>query len=1057
VAIKGTVRIGGESGSTVWDCTAQLPAFSGRAGRPASVLITGQMFGGDGNATQFTFNIDDPIGEIPRANLTKNLASHNVVTFTEDASGTERWIGRGRIADKSIGRYIQKADDYRYFEVTVDDGNIDFRGLTLDADWSRPEESGRARLLAALAAFCNGSPRLTTTIGTHLVSSGGEVTMPAHVYAAGTDLPEILRDCATTEGKLWGAVVHHTGGSHLCMLYVGEDDHSTYACTLSLSDEDDEVDWDTVWPPSWLQGGATLESGGDNPISKLVSRWGAADESVVIATNDDITDRYDYWAVPFNDNQSETEAQATSRAASIAARRKREHVTHQPSIEYLPANKVHLIEAGMSIQIKSAASMGGHHLGTVQTRRIAQVKKEIARLPTDGEPALYHVHLQLDRPEKKINERVGSPVGPKKPTAGTPGTPGTTVHKWPFNGSRACDIHGTHEFHNGGTGTGLADGYMRNGGGQPGYIQIQANDKIPVTAGVSYVVNGSIGNWPGLGSGTVQLRGQWHEDVNSIGAPFTIGSTTGDGLNPVSGTITAPTGATTLTLWAWRTNNISIYIYLGPVTISLDDGTPGTPGTPGSGGTHPDLVGTEGNHYALFDHEHLVIRDRPPTPDDDFAAGYDRETLWFNEASGLLWVSVDHTDGAAVWQPVKTLPDGSTGSSAGTVEHDDAASVITNDSSHNAFPDAVVLPNGNVLLNYRKASGHNTTDGRLVRKLATPAADGSLSFGSEADQVPNPGSSTDIREGGLAVIGSRVWQTYRTWNGSTTHIGYIRYSDDNAATWSSPTTISGGFTTARVPFGPVVLAPDGVTLLQAVYGRNGTSGDFSSVVVRSTNDFVSQSNTTVASGTIGDGSNWTEPFLLKLDTGEVLCFIREDTDDVIYMSRCLTPNGSAWTTPAPIFSGDGKPFAFQAYSGAVILVTRQDGGDEPTIYRISYDRGETWTDEELLDDTDRHAYAAMVQLGKTLHAFFGVEFSSTNSDIYADSFTDITDARYNVGRSGGSAGGSTGTHDHDSDYAAIGHTHAAGARWEVLMTGSGASLEPVTNDAETDWLYAEVS
>ena len=53
--------------------------------------------------------------------------------------------------------------------------------------------------------------------------------------------------------------------------------------------------------------------------------------------------------------------------------------------------------------------------------------------------------------------------------------------------------------------------------------------------------------------------------------------------------------------------------------------------------------------------------------------------------------------------------------------------------------------------------------------------------------------------------------------------------------------------------------------------------------------------------------------------------------------------------------------------------------------------------------------------------------------------------------------GGTSIHDHDADYSPLGHTHTGGDRWEVVMTGSGASLEPVTNDAETDWLYAEAS
>ena len=413
MGVKVKVRVGGLVDSTIWEVTSQLPTF-GESSQP--LLVAGQMFGGDGNAAQFDFHVEDRVGEIPRADLTKNLASHNVVTITEDATGTEYWTARGRIADKGISRGAQPWGDYRYFVVTVDDGNIDFRGLALTAAWVRPEETGRARVLAALAAFCNGSPRLTTVIASHLVAAGGEVTMPAHTYAAGTDLPEVFRDCAEVEGKEWGAVIHHAGGSHLCLLYATEDDHTIYPCTLSITD--DGPDYVTSFPPIWDQGDAAIESGGDNPISHLVSRYGVEDDGFVVASNTDRIEAYDYWAVPFNDSLSETPAQAATRANAKVGSRGREHVTHQVSIQ-IPATKVHLVEAGMSIAMKSAASMGGHHLGTTQTRRIAQAKKERVSV---GDEGYYLVHLQLDRPEKQMGEKVGAPVGPKPAPVDTPPT-----------------------------------------------------------------------------------------------------------------------------------------------------------------------------------------------------------------------------------------------------------------------------------------------------------------------------------------------------------------------------------------------------------------------------------------------------------------------------------------------------------------------------------------------------------------------------------------------------------------------------------------------------------
>ncbi len=418
MALKITVKVGGVAGSTLVNYTSQAPLWAlTERGEHQSVFDAGMQCN-NGSACQYQFVVDDDIGEIPKADLTKNLASHNQVTISEDGPGYDAWLSRGRIADKSIGRADVHYGPSRGFSVTVDDANTDTRGLALTTAWVRGAESGRARILALASAFLNGSPRLTTVVSTHLVATGGEVIMPAKTYSAGTDLNDIIGDCATTEGKVWALAIHHLASvSHLCLLYIDEADHTTYASTLSITDT--SPDLTTSFPPIWDQGAATLESGGDNPISGVVSKYGSDDTSFVYRTQANITDRYDYWVVPYNDSLSQTASQATSRADSILSTRRTEHVTHQMTIQ-IPATKVDLLCAGMSITIRSAATMGGQYLNTTQTRRIAQLKWQLVAPDVGAVDGYYLAHMQLDRPLQLLAEKIGLPVGPK------PAGPGST-------------------------------------------------------------------------------------------------------------------------------------------------------------------------------------------------------------------------------------------------------------------------------------------------------------------------------------------------------------------------------------------------------------------------------------------------------------------------------------------------------------------------------------------------------------------------------------------------------------------------------------------------------
>ena len=405
MAIEVKVRRGGASAAGETDFTAQVPIFT----EDSEPLIDAGMMAGDGSASQWQFLIDDDEGEIPTPEPeAKVLPDHAVVTISEDAPGFEAWIGRGRIASRAIQRGDVVMGEARQWAVTVDDANVDLRGLTLTAAWSRPAETDVARVTALLAAFCNGAPRASTVIANHFVAATPTTTMPAKAYPAGTELPEIIADCVTTAGKQYSVVIHHDAGvSHLCLLYVAEDDLTTFISDVSITDQNPDLL--SSFPPIWDQGPPAIEEA-QEVVHGILSRYSAPDaegvttEASVLVEDAAVAAANDYWLLPYSDAVSESAAQATMRATALRDVRSRARITNQVSI-MLPATEVDRVCSGMLISFRAAAA----GVKTAELRRVAQLKWEPISPEAGGVPGFYYAHMQLDKPERR--ERTPFAIG----------------------------------------------------------------------------------------------------------------------------------------------------------------------------------------------------------------------------------------------------------------------------------------------------------------------------------------------------------------------------------------------------------------------------------------------------------------------------------------------------------------------------------------------------------------------------------------------------------------------------------------------------------------------
>lgn len=277
---------------------------------------------------------------------------------------------------------------------------------------------------------------------------------------------------------------------------------------------------------------------------------------------------------------------------------------------------------------------------------------------------------------------------------------------------------------------------------------------------------------------------------------------------------------------------------------------------------------------------------------------------------------------------------------------------------YDAFPGITECPSGRLIVAYRSATGHLSTDGRIVTQHSD---DKGATWSSPVTAVANGGASPDKRDSSLSVTSLGLTMTYFTWDGSENGAAYYTTSADEGATWATPTMLPRQFLTGTCEdavTAPMIETATG-RLLVPIYGRIDSGWD---ALALTSDDGAASWQVR----TIGDGSalgyDVFEPVVIELQDGDLLAALRTDLGS-IYLSRSSN-DGTTWSAPASAFAaGAGRCALVQTADGTIIASCEQVSTPYKAALRVSYDNGTTWTAEQYPAQT--HAadsgYSAMVE------------------------------------------------------------------------------------------------
>lgn len=318
-----------------------------------------------------------------------------------------------------------------------------------------------------------------------------------------------------------------------------------------------------------------------------------------------------------------------------------------------------------------------------------------------------------------------------------------------------------------------------------------------------------------------------------------------------------------------------------------------------------------------------------------------------------------------------------------------ANTALTSSGTHDAFPGLAIAPNGDRVVAWRQASGHNANDGvtKVSRYTSAGVLIGTATVLSGGGYDWGNPSLTLLDDGSLLMLAER-----RTTGGVNVVAGGVSTrSTDSGASWSTPVVIGTSFTGWMRSPSPALEMPDG-TLLAALYGTDTGDTHTSVRLARSTDGAASWSHYSDLVDGPALGRDVNETGLVRLGT-TITAIIRENTAGLggaggIWHRAASTDIGLTWSGLSTVASNaGGAPKPLVRANGDIVAVMRNLGvADYPATLIRSADGGVTWGSCQTLAPTTSGGFAAYAQMAEdadgVLHLAHAYESSETTSVVY---------------------------------------------------------------------------
>lgn len=217
-----------------------------------------------------------------------------------------------------------------------------------------------------------------------------------------------------------------------------------------------------------------------------------------------------------------------------------------------------------------------------------------------------------------------------------------------------------------------------------------------------------------------------------------------------------------------------------------------------------------------------------------------------------------------------------------------------NTSTWDGFPMIHQTKSGKILLIHKSGLAHGGAGSSGIRT----SVDGGKTFSEYTPLMDEPGKYNGISGGGITPYGRIVLFYFIATPGvGTNKIGYF-YSDDDAVTWSNPTTMPMGVNTGGGWTGKMITISQG-KLMQCWWGADGVldqPGTTNTLyAVFSTDNGSTWGNQVIiGSGNYVSETNYTEASFVYLQGGAIVGLVRKDSHSY-YSQFKSEDNGDTWT------------------------------------------------------------------------------------------------------------------------------------------------------------------